>query len=43
MADFLAQCRRHPHCGDGSILSLRKVLEDEAAALLAAAPLNLVH
>lgn len=43
MADFLAQCRRHPHCGDGSILSLRKVLEDEAAALQAATPLTPVH
>jgi len=32
MADFLAECRRQPHCGDGSILSLRRVLEIEAAA-----------
>ena len=31
--DFLAECRRHPQCGDTSIQRLRGVIECAAASL----------
>jgi hypothetical protein len=43
ITDFLAQCRRQPHCGDGSILSLRQVLEIEAAGYQEASTSRAVH
>ncbi len=43
MADFLAECRRQPHCGDGSILSLRRVLEIEAAACRDSESVSALH